>query len=83
MIGRRTILMGFGGIIASPALVRAGSIMPVRGRKTVSASSTHFVTHPVLFTNKGWNRDLETQAPKVSTYLLPIYLSHAWLSSWH
>jgi len=52
MMNRRGLLTGLGALIAAPAIVRAGSLMPVR-RPPLTCAPMHYVVyvHPMIIRN--------------------------------
>jgi hypothetical protein len=56
MIQRRSIIIGLGGLVAAPAVVRATSIMSVKGIGRLIFPEDQDVKDVVLFTIYGWDR---------------------------
>jgi hypothetical protein len=58
MIPRRSIIIGLGvvGLIASPAVVRAASIMSVKGIGCLIFPSDQDLKDTILFTIYGWDK---------------------------
>ena len=55
MIARRSVVLGLGGLIASPAVVRAASIMSVKSIDRLVLPDDFGMKYPVLFTIHGWD----------------------------
>ena len=56
IIPRRSIIVGLGGLIASPAVVRAASIMSVKGIDRLIFPDDQDLKDTVLFTIYGWDK---------------------------
>ena len=97
MIPRRSIIVGLGGLIASPAVVRATSRMSMKGIDRLTYRDDQDLKDTALFTIYGWdNRELvrDTNAiadrgnsPKASSEAgrnapIAIHLSQSWQASW-
>jgi len=97
MIPRRSIIVGLGGLIASPAVVRAASIMSVKRIDRLIFPADQDLKDTVLFTIYGWDkrelvRDTNAIAdrgdsPKASSEAgrnapIAIHLSQSWQASW-
>jgi hypothetical protein len=44
MIRRRSFLIGLGALVAAPAIVRAGALMPIRGMVLLTRDTTFYVS---------------------------------------
>jgi hypothetical protein len=80
MIQRRAVIIGFCGLVAAPAVVRAASIMPVRSvRNPVSNDVVPPSAGLVAFTIHGWNAGKESEAERIISFHLPSSWRAAWL----
>jgi hypothetical protein len=88
MIPRRSIIVGLGGLIASPAVVRAASIMSVKGLDRLTFMDDQNLKDPILFTIYGWDkREPVWDTNGISSGArrdapIAIYLSQSWQASW-
>lgn len=81
MIRRRSVILGFCGLVAAPAVVRATSIMPIK-------ASSHLLIDPgaeasarsVLFTIYGWDVSAG-QSERSAEHIVSIYLPRSWRST--
>lgn len=81
MIDRRRFIVAACGFVASPALVRATSIMPVRASRHITIDSIADAGS-VLFTIHGWDGDDSSRAGKAGQIIVPIHLPNSWRSAW-
>lgn len=97
MIPRRSIIVGLGGLIASPAVVRATSIMSVKGIDRLIFPDDQDLKDTVLFTIYGWDKkelvwDTNAVADRAGTSKvasqpgressIAIHLTQSWQASW-
>ena len=72
MIQRRSFIMGFCGLVAAPAVVRATSIMPIRTRNHLITADPS--AEPVLFTIHGWDVSDLDRTEETAQHIVSIYL---------
>jgi hypothetical protein len=90
MIPRRSIIVGLGGLIVSPAVVRATSIMTVKGIDYRVYPDDEDLKGAVIFTIYGWDKReqvCDTDTPKVPSQPwrdgpIAIHLTQSWQASW-
>jgi hypothetical protein len=82
MILRRSFIMGFCGLVAAPAVVRATSIMPIRTRNHLIIDPADPSAEPVLFTIHGWDVSDLDRTEETAQHIVSIYLPSSWRSSW-
>lgn len=87
MFQRRSILMGLGAFVAAPAVVRAASIMSVRGIDRAILPEDQGAKDLVSFTIYGWDklRLAEFRKSSSATFKNPpvaIRLSPSWRLCW-
>jgi len=87
MIPRRSIIIGLGGLIASPAVVRAASMMSVKRIERPIGCKVAEAKDRAVFTICDWDpiefRERTPGLAKVETdFLIKIHLSQSWQVSW-
>ena len=87
MISRRSITIGLGGLIASPAVVRAASMMSVKRVELTIGHKDAEAKDRAVFTICDWDpiesRERTPGFAKVETdFLIKIHLSQSWQVSW-
>ena len=92
MLPRRLIIVGLGGLIASPAVVRATSLMLVKpikqsiGRKDPEAKDRTFLTicdwDPTEFRGRKDGDPTLTHSGLAQGFPITIHLSQSWQISW-
>ena len=83
MIKRRTLLIGACGLIATPALVRAASIMPVR---SIDGFNPATISNPsvgaLAFRIHGWDESRSSETEKCGQRIVSFQLTNSWQAAW-
>ena len=82
MFQRRSVIMGLGALVAAPAVVRAASIMRVRGFDRLIVLEDQGANDVVSFTIYGWDNTKPQSELYVRNPPVAIHLSQSWRASW-
>ena len=82
MIRRRTVLIGVCGLIATPALVRAASIMPVRPIRGPDSAADPKPDRAIEFTIHGWDPSRWNESEKAVKTIVSFQLTTSWRAAW-
>ena len=82
MFQRRSVIVGLGALVAAPAVVRAASIMRVRGFDRLIVREDQGAKDVVSFTIYGWDNIKPQLRLYVPNRPVAIHLSQSWRASW-